>query len=201
MEELFLVVGLGNPGSEYARTRHNVGFMAVERCGARHGARWTEESRFRARLARLEMDGRRLMFCQPLTFMNESGSAVRSVADYFKLAPARLLVVLDDADLPFGMLRMKPSGGTGGHHGLESIEQTLGTPDYARLRIGIGRANEQREITGHVLGEFSGGERTALGAVLDRAAAQIECWVLSGVQKAMNEFNGGDEPAGAKEAE
>ena len=201
MEDLLLVVGLGNPGSEYVRTRHNVGFMAVEQCGSRHGARWTEESRFRARLARVELAERRLLLCEPVTFMNSSGAAVRSVADYFKIERSRMLIVLDDADLPCGAQRMRPSGGTGGHHGLESIEQMLGSAEYARLRIGIGRADGKREISGHVLGEFESSERAVLETVLDRVVAQIECWATSGVQKAMNEFNGGAEAAGAKEAE
>ena len=201
MEDLFLVVGLGNPGSEYAETRHNIGFKAVERFGSRHGARWAEESRFRARVAKFEWDGRRLMLCEPVTFMNSSGTAVRAVADYFKIDLGRLLVVLDDADLPFGAQRLRSAGGTGGHHGLESIEQALGTQTYARLRLGIGRANGQREITGHVLGAFDADERAVLNAVLDRTAEQIECWVTAGIQKAMNEFNGGTDSADAKEAE
>ena len=149
----------------------------------------------------MDLEGRKVLLCEPVTFMNASGEAVRSVADYFKIDRSRWLIVLDDADLPFGAQRMRPTGGTGGHHGLESIEQIMSTADYARLRIGIGRADGRREITGHVLGEFDVSERAALDEVLDRVAGQIECWVTAGIQRAMNEFNGGADAAGAKETE
>ena len=139
MENLFLVAGLGNPGMEYARTRHNAGFLLVERLAQDWGANWTAEKKFSSRLAKAERSGRKFVLCQPQTFMNASGAALKSLADYFRLPPEKILVVVDDADLPFGEIRLRGSGSSGGHHGLESVEEHLGTRDFPRLRIGIGR--------------------------------------------------------------
>jgi peptidyl-tRNA hydrolase, PTH1 family len=186
-----LIVGLGNPGSAYADTRHNCGFMAVELFAGRQGGRWKDESRFQSRVCRTELSGRPVLLCKPETFMNLSGQAVQAVAGFYKVPVSQMLVVVDDADLPLGGLRMRPGGSAGGHHGLESIEQLLGTREFARLRIGIGRrAQEDREITRHVLGRFDESEKALLKAALDRACDQMECWVGAGLAKAMNEFNG-----------
>jgi PTH1 family peptidyl-tRNA hydrolase len=191
MENLFLIVGLGNPGRDYARTRHNAGFLALDRLAERWRAAWRDEKKYQSRLARVERDGRRVILCQPQTFMNASGEAVGAVAGFYQADPQRLLVVVDDADLPLGTLRLRGSGSSGGHHGLESVEQHLGTRDYARLRLGIGRQNPaRREITGHVLGRFNAAETALLEKVLTRASEQIECWMLDGLAPAMNRFNG-----------
>jgi peptidyl-tRNA hydrolase, PTH1 family len=191
LENLYLIAGLGNPGSEYADTRHNVGFMLVDRLAARWRAAWAVEKKFQSRVARVKRDGRKVILCQPRTFMNASGGAVGAVGRYYQLPPERILIVVDDADLPVGQLRMRPEGSSGGHHGLESIEQQLGTRSYPRLRVGIGRrSQEQREITDHVLGRFEAEERKAMEEVLDRAVRQMECWLADGIEKAMNEFNG-----------
>jgi len=190
MENLHLIVGLGNPGSEYKKTRHNAGFLVLERLAERRRANWSLEKKFNARIARVEQDGKRALLCEPQTFMNSSGEAVADVLSFYQATPARLLVVVDDADLPLGEIRMRPSGSSGGHHGLESIEQHLGTRDYARLRIGIGRQNGAREITGYVLGRFSSTEAELMDKVLAVACDQVECWLNSGIQKAMNQFNG-----------
>ncbi len=184
------MVGLGNPGADYARTRHNAGFLVVEELARRCAASWTNEKRFRARLAQAECKGRRVCLCEPQTYMNASGEAVVAVARYYDVAVSRLLVIVDDADLPVGHLRLRPSGSSGGHHGLESIEQHLGTREYARLRLGIGRAGQARQITGHVLGRFSSTELALVDKVISVAANQAETWLESGVQKAMNQFNG-----------
>lgn len=191
MQDASVIVGLGNPGAEYARTRHNAGFMATDRLAQRWQAAWRNETRFEARLAKAERAGGVVRLCQPLTFMNESGTAVGKVAAYFRVPPGRILVINDDADLPLGEIRMRPGGGTGGHHGLESIEAHLGTRDYPRLRIGIGRQDDGvRQITRHVLGRMSDTETKLFEQVLDRAADQAECWVEAGIQRAMNQFNG-----------
>lgn len=191
MDALYLIVGLGNPGQEYARTRHNIGFLAVERFGERQRAVWNVEKRFESRLAKVELGDKRVMLCQPQTYMNVSGRAVGALVDFYRLPANRLLVVVDDADLPFGELRMRGSGSSGGHHGLESIEERLGTRDYARLRMGIGRQRtDVREIAGHVLGKFGAAEAETLELMLDRAAAQMARWLDAGLQRAMNEFNG-----------
>src|SRR5438477_846934 len=191
MENRYLIVGLGNPGAEYVRTRHNAGFMVVERLAALWKAKWALHERFASRLAKAERDGRKAMLCQPQTYMNQSGEAVGKLIEYFRVPLEQLLVVVDDADLPLGEIRLRPRGSSGGHHGLESIERRLGTRAYARLRIGIGRtAVAAREITNYVLGRFNAEETPLLEKVLDRAADQIECWLSAGIGTAMNQFNG-----------
>jgi peptidyl-tRNA hydrolase, PTH1 family len=190
MENPYLIVGLGNPGADYARTRHNVGFVVVERLAERWRASWALEKKFNARLARAEREVRRVLLCKPQTYMNSSGEAVRAVTAFYDVAPARVLVVMDDADLPLGHLRLRPSGSAGGHHGLESIEQHLGTREYPRLRVGIGRQEGAREITGHVLGRFGSTEAKLADKVLTVAADQAATWLEAGIQKAMSQFNG-----------
>jgi len=205
VENTFLIVGLGNPGAEYARTRHNAGFLAVERLAGRWRATWALEKKFNARLAKAESMGqasslavtgkmpvplRRALLCEPQTYMNSSGEAVGAVLKFYQLPATRLLVIVDDADLPLGELRLRGSGSSGGHHGLESIEKHLGARDFARLRIGIGRTDGAREITNYVLGKFGPDETKLAEKVLTVAADQAECWLTAGIQKAMNQFNG-----------
>ncbi len=190
MENVFLIVGLGNPGAEYAKTRHNAGFALVEKLAARWKADWKNDRRFRARIARSEQEGRRVLLCQPLTFMNLSGETVGSLKNFYQLPLERLLVAVDDADLPLGEIRLRASGSSGGHHGLESIEQHLATREFARLRLGIGRADGAREITDYVLARFDSVEAALMEKVLVRAADQAECWLDDGMEKAMNRFNG-----------
>jgi len=191
MSDWRLVVGLGNPGGEYARTRHNAGFMLADRLAARWRAGWRQEARFQAQLAEGAERGVRCLLCKPQTYMNASGTAVAAVAAYYRIEAVSVLVLVDDADLPLGALRMRADGGSGGHHGLESIESHLGSRAYARLRLGIGRRPEAgRQITGHVLGRFGDDETDMLGRVLDRAVDQTCCWLAEGPQAAMNKFNG-----------
>jgi peptidyl-tRNA hydrolase, PTH1 family len=191
MERLYLVAGLGNPGAEYAQTRHNAGFLAVEWFGKKFCADWKNQPKFRSRIARVGVGEQNVVLCEPQTYMNASGEAVSSVLAYYKIPPERMLVAVDDADLPFGQIRLRSEGSSGGHHGLESIEQHLGSRSFARLRIGIGRTESGlREITGHVLGRFSRPEEAILREVLDRTASQIECYLTAGIQKAMSQFNG-----------
>ena len=191
MENEYLIVGLGNPGREYERTRHNAGFMVVERLASLWKVEWSLEKKFSARLAKVDRDGKRLWLCQPQTYMNLSGKSVGAMLGFRKIAATRLLVVVDDADLPFGGIRIRPGGSSGGHHGLESIEQHLGTREYARQRIGIGRQDQSvRQITAHVLDQFSPAELDLLERILQKACQQVECWFGFGVAKAMNQFNG-----------
>lgn len=190
MESLHLIVGLGNPGAEYARTRHNAGFMVLDRLAQRWQAGWEVSRKFEARLAEARVGAQRVVLCQPLTFMNASGECVRALVDYRSIELPRLLVAADDADLPLGELRLRPKGGTGGHHGLESLAQHLGSKEFARQRVGIGRRDGAREITGHVLGRFGPDETTVLATVLQRAADQAASWLTAGIQQAMNQFNG-----------
>jgi len=190
MENLHLIVGLGNPGAEYAKTRHNAGFLVVGKLAARRKAAWTYEKKFNARVARSDQDGVRVLFCEPQTFMNSSGETVGPLVTYYQIPRARLLVIVDDADLPLGELRLRAGGSSGGHHGLESIEQHLGTREFARQRIGIGRTAGAREIADYVLGRFSPAEAARAETVLNVASDQAECWLNDGIQKAMNRFNG-----------
>jgi PTH1 family peptidyl-tRNA hydrolase len=190
MEDWHLIVGLGNPGAEYSTTRHNAGFMLAELLASRWRAGWSTERKFQSRMAKAERDGRRVALCEPQTFMNLSGEAVGALVRFYQLPLTKLVVAVDDADLPLGEIRLRPGGSSGGHHGLESIEQHLGTREYARLRIGIGRQDGRREIVGHVLGRLSPGELERMEKVLARAANQLECWLAHGLQKAMSQFNG-----------
>jgi PTH1 family peptidyl-tRNA hydrolase len=190
MEDLHLIVGLGNPGADYAKTRHNAGFALADLLAERWRADWRTEKKFRSRVARTERDGRKILLCKPQTFMNASGEAVGAIVSFYRLPLTGLLVAMDDADLPLGEVRLRPRGSSGGHHGLESIEQYLGSREFVRLRIGIGRADGAREITDYVLGRFSATDAAKMKKVLVRAADQTECWLANGIQKAMSQFNG-----------
>lgn len=191
MDNLRLIVGLGNPGREYAMTRHNAGFLAVELLADGLHLNWSVERKFEAAITRwVGAPGGDVLLSKPQTFMNASGDSVGRTVQYYRVPPERCLVIVDDADLPLGELRLRPHGGTGGHHGLESLEQHFGSATFPRLRIGIGRQGEVREITGHVLGRFSEAERPLLDEALGRAVQQMKCWVAEGIQKAMNKFNG-----------
>lgn len=191
MESLHLIVGFGNPGAEYARTRHNAGFLVVEELARRASASWNLETKFDARVAKVDRGDRRILFAEPQTFMNASGEAVGALVSFYHVPISRLLVMTDDADLPLGEIRLRARGSSGGHHGLESIEQHIGSREFARLKVGIGRTKDgQREITNYVLGKFSANEKKLLEKVLQRAADQAECWVADGIEKAMNRFNG-----------
>ena len=191
MEQCYIIAGLGNPGAQYARTRHNIGFMAVEKLAESWRAGWVTESKFAARLARVDQAERRILLGQPQSYMNDSGEAIGALVRFYQVPLQNLLVVLDDADLPFGVIRLRPEGSSGGHHGLESIQEHLGTTQFARLRLGIGRDDPaSREITDYVLSRFRKDESELLGKVLTRACQQIECWFTEGILSAMNRFNG-----------
>lgn len=187
---MFLIVGLGNPGAEYAKTRHNAGFLMVEKLAERWKTSWLLEKKFNARMARADRNEGRVLLCEPQTFMNSSGEAVGPLIGFYRVPLKQLLVAVDDADLPFGEIRLRPGGSSGGHHGLESLEQHLNSREFARLRIGIGRKDGAREITNYVLGRFSPVETELAEKVLTAAADQTEVWLKAGIQKAMSQFNG-----------
>jgi PTH1 family peptidyl-tRNA hydrolase len=191
MQTPCVIAGLGNPGSRYAWTRHNAGFLVLDRVSKRWGGGWETNSRFRSELARVNRAGRTVWLCRPQTFMNLSGEAVGGVAQFYRVPADQVLVVVDDADLPLGALRLRSGGSSAGHHGLDSIEQQLGTRTYPRQRLGIGRTVEGRsELAGHVLARFTRAEREMFERVLERAADQLECWLSEGVRAAMNRYNG-----------
>ena len=191
---LHLVVGLGNPGAKYADTRHNVGFMALERLAAAAGTTFRQQAKLQGLLADVGQGTSRLRLLMPQTFMNESGRSIRAALDWFDLAPSQLLVVVDDMDLPLGKLRLRASGSAGGHNGLRSTISHLGTQDFARLRIGIGApaedpAERRARTVGHVLGRFSAAEQPLLEAVLTEVEAGIGLIQRLGLERAGNRHN------------
>ena len=185
-ESLRLIVGLGNPGSRYEGTRHNIGFMVVERYSARHGLH-LKASRHRADVARGSANGVPILLAEPLTFMNDSGIAVRRLLDYYKIDPERCIVVCDDLDLPFGRLRIRPDGSSGGNGGLKSIIRELGDDRFVRLRLGIDRPSVPAKA--YVLQPFSQEQRTALPRLLDIACDALDDVLARGAAAAMNEYN------------
>jgi PTH1 family peptidyl-tRNA hydrolase len=180
-----LVVGLGNPGKAYRDTRHNVGFMILDRLAERERVAFRTEKAWQAEVARA---GDTLL-CKPLTYMNLSGEAAHPLAQFYKIEPAQTLVVLDDMALPLGRLRLRESGSSGGHNGLQSLIEHFGTPALPRLRIGIGAAPGADRAVGHVLGRFAAEERGPLDESLARALAAIDRAQTDGLAAAMNAFN------------
>jgi PTH1 family peptidyl-tRNA hydrolase len=164
--------------------------LLVEKLAAQWKSDWTNERKFQARIAKSERSGKKVLLCEPQTFMNLSGETVGELTSFYQLPLTQLIVAVDDADLPFGEIRLRPGGSSGGHHGLESIEQHVSSREFARLRIGIGRKDGLRQISNYVLGKFESSETELLEKVLARAAGQIECWLQAGLQKAMSQFNG-----------
>jgi peptidyl-tRNA hydrolase, PTH1 family len=181
-----IVVGLGNPGREYAATRHNLGFMVVDEL-ARRLAASTGRSRFRSVLVEVFDEGQKIALAKPQTYMNLSGSSVREVLAWYRSSVAELLVVVDDIDLPFGAVRLRARGGSGGHNGLKSIITELGTEEFSRLRIGIGRGTGQ--ATRQVLSRFSLEEERQLPDVIGSAADCVREWERAGIISAMNRCN------------
>ncbi|MED5453093.1 MAG: aminoacyl-tRNA hydrolase [Verrucomicrobiota bacterium] len=190
MEDSSLIVGLGNPGKEYADTRHNIGFMIIERLAKYLNFGWELNKKFTAELAKGNIDGRNILLTKPQCYMNLSGKTVFPLAGYYKIHTKQIMVVMDDLDLPLGTLRMRPNGGNGGHRGIESISDCLGTSDFPRLRIGIGRPNLKHDISDFVLGKFDEKEMGKLENVLETASNQLNCWINEGLQTAMNNYNG-----------
>lgn len=181
-----IVVGLGNPGPKYANTRHNAGYLCVDELAARHNVALSDK-RKAALLGEGRVAGKRVALVKPRTFMNLSGEAVRYALDRYRVRADAVLVVLDDLDLPLGKVRLRERGGSGGHNGLNSINAALGTTDYARLRIGIGRPDG--ETVGYVLGAFAPEEKAAAQDAITRAANAAEAWLAHGVRHAMDNFN------------
>ncbi len=187
-EEISLIVGLGNPGREYANNRHNVGFMAADRWAAAHTIAFNK-IQHHAIIAPGRVDDRRVIAAKPQTFMNESGRAVGALLRFYKVPIERLLVIFDDLDLPFGVIRLRATGGAGGHNGMRSIIQHVGGNQFARLRIGIGRPPGRMDPAAFVLQDFSRTETDELNGLLDRAVNAIDVFMKEGITIAMNQFN------------
>jgi PTH1 family peptidyl-tRNA hydrolase len=188
----WLVVGLGNPGKEYARNRHNVGFMVADLLAQRVGAKFARHRRAVADVAegRLGFQGPKLVLAKPLTYMNLSGGPVAALAQFYKVPPGQVIAVHDELDLPYGQLRMKCGGGEGGHNGLRSMSKSLGTKDYVRVRVGIGRPPGRQDPADYVLSDFSAVERKELEFLVDRAADVVEAVVTRGLEWAQNAYHG-----------
>jgi PTH1 family peptidyl-tRNA hydrolase len=186
------VVGLGNPGREYAGNRHNVGFLVADLLASRVGAKFGRAKRMAAEVAegRLGFGGPKLIVVKPQTFMNLSGSPVVALSQFFKVPVENVIAVHDELDVPYGQVRVKRGGGEGGHNGLRSMSKSLGSKEYARVRIGIGRPPGRQDPADYVLSDFSGGERKELEFLVDRAADVVEAVVLEGVEWAQNKYHG-----------
>ncbi len=183
-----MVVGLGNPGREYERNRHNVGFQVLDMLAEKHGLEF-DRRKFRALLAKGSVMEHDVILAKPITFMNLSGESVGPLAHFYKIEPQQILVVADDLDIPQGRIRLRPEGGSGGHNGLKSIIQHLGTREFHRLRIGIGRPPGNMDPADYVLQDFSPEEEAVMAEVRERAVAAIETWLEEGIETAMNRFN------------
>jgi len=183
-----LIVGLGNPGKQYAHTRHNVGFEVLDELARRAAVEFRKPWLAKAETAQTVLAGQPVLLAKPVTFMNLSGEAVAPLARKRGLEPADVVVVSDDIELPVGRLRIRAHGGSGGHNGLKSVIEQLGSEEFARVRVGIGRS--AGDATGHVLGRFSAEERRALEPVIAAAADAVEGILRDGAEVAMNKFNG-----------
>lgn len=183
-----LIVGLGNPGRKYDGTRHNVGFDAVDLLAARHRAEWESAPRgVEALVARWRAN--EAVLAKPLTFMNLSGAAVLGLLQFYKIAPGDLLVILDDVNIELGRLRTRSRGSAGGHNGLKSIIGSLGSEEFARLRIGVGRGDDRRDLADHVLAKFGADERAPIAEAVGRSADAAELFITEGIGPVMNRYN------------
>ena len=197
---LKIVVGLGNPGSKYSGTRHNIGFMALERMASSNGIMFRQQSKLHGLAAETGVGDQRLRLLMPQTYMNDSGRSIRAALDWFGFAPEQLLVLVDDMDLPLGRLRLRAQGGAGGHNGLRSTIQHLGSQVFPRLRIGIGAPAENPEerrakTVSHVLGSFRKSEQNSVDAVLDGVLEAVVRIQRMGLDRAGNWINGFRYPA------
>ena len=184
----WLIVGLGNPEDQYRRSRHNLGFMVLDRLAERRGARLGER-RFKTHFGRCEIDGQAVLLGEPQTYMNASGEAVAPLLSYFKIEPAHLIVIHDELDVSASTIRIKRGGGHAGNNGVRSIIESLGTGDFVRIRIGVGRPPQGRDAVGFVLQPMSRDELAIYDPVIERAAKAAEAIVASGVASAMNKYN------------
>ena len=184
----FLVVGLGNPGDEYARTRHNVGAETVELLATRHGAK-LRTGKERARADQVRIGGVLVALAVPLTYMNDSGLAVVGLARRYDVEPDQIVIVHDELDLPVAALKVKAGGGLAGHNGLRSIKAHLHSDEFLRVRIGVGKPASKEQGVEHVLKKFSKRERTEIDVTIEQAADAVECIASDGVEVAMNRFN------------
>ncbi len=184
---MHIITGLGNPGRKYENTRHNLGFITVDRLAEEHGISVTK-SKHKALIGEGRISGQKVLLVKPQTFMNLSGEAVRAVMDYYKEPVENLLVIYDDADIPAGAVRIRKKGGAGTHNGMRSVVSCLGDDGFARIRIGIG-TQDDRDIVDHVLGGFTREEADVMREAVLTAVSAVECMLSEGIDIAMNEYN------------
>jgi len=183
-----LLAGLGNPGAEYARTRHNAGFRVLDAVASKWGAEWKPWQKL-GEYAKVCVGGQDVYLLKPLTYMNESGRAVSSLARFYKIPPQNCVICFDEVALPVGQLRLRKSGSAGGQKGMKSVIEQLGTQDVVRLRVGIGPKPEKFDLVNFVLGKFSADEEEILTPAIDRAVSALETFLTHGIEKAMGEIN------------
>lgn len=184
-----MIVGLGNPGKQYENTRHNIGFMALDRLADSYGVSWSQETKFQAKVASAMVDGEKILLVKPMTYMNESGQAVEKMSQYYKIDPDNMLIIYDDLDLPTGKLRLRQSGSAGGHNGIKSIISHLGTSNFKRIRTGIDRPDKQ-SVVDYVLGELRRDEQDKLSSSFDYIQSAVDLWLQSNdFNQVMNRFN------------
>lgn len=190
-----LIVGLGNPGRQYDKTRHNAGYMVIDRLADKLARGATPKARFNSSLIDAKSGGEAVLLMKPTTYMNRSGAAIAEAVRFYKLLPATdVMVFVDDVAIPVGSLRLRPGGGAGGHNGLTDIEQALGTETYPRCRIGIGATPSYMDQADWVLGRFTDEEWDVIGPAIQKAADAAEVFLTSGLDAAMNRFNAPDRP-------
>ena len=189
MSETFLIVGFGNPGREYRENRHNIGFMLIDRLSMRLDARM-RRMQSKALLGSATYRDAKVILAKPQTFMNLSGQAVQGLVRFYKVPLENIMIAHDDLDLPFGVLRLRPDGGAGGQKGVKSTIEHLGTQDFPRLRLGIGRPPGRMDAAAYVLQDFAKGDEQILSETLERAADSVLTFIDFGLDKAMNQFNG-----------
>ena len=186
----WMLVGLGNPGPKYARSRHNVGFRAIDALCERQRCR-CDRLRLKALTGFCELGGQKVLLVKPMTYMNLSGQAVRPLADYYRIPPERILVIFDDVSLPVGRLRVRPDGSAGGHNGVKSLIAELGTQTFPRIKVGVGeKPHPDYDLADWVLSSFSSQEEKLLGPTIERALDAAGAVIAEGVPRAMNQFNG-----------
>ncbi|MCV7227811.1 aminoacyl-tRNA hydrolase [Mycolicibacterium komossense] len=186
MADPLLVVGLGNPGPNYAKTRHNIGFMVADILADRMGSNFKVHKRSGAEVAAGHLGGRSVVLAKPRVYMNESGRQVGPLANFYSVAPGDVIIVHDELDIDFGRIRLKLGGGEGGHNGLRSVASVLGTKDFQRVRVGIGRPPGRKDPAAYVLENFSAGERTEVPTICEQAADATELLVELGLEPAQN---------------
>ena len=184
----YIVVGLGNPGNEYKLTRHNVGFCVIDALEKEYNIS-VNKPKFRALVGETRIGDKKIILVKPQTYMNSSGESVREICDWYKIPTSDIIVVYDDIDIPWKKLRVRPSGSAGSHNGLKSIVSLLGSEEFKRVRVGIGKPPREFDLVDYVLGKFNEDEKKDLGLVIDKAKDAVKCIIESDINNAMNKFN------------